>query len=791
MNRVNVSGTNGDKALKIILFILLALILIGVIIFIFGKVEKSVSGNAIIDPAIPCIYSNPHCAAGTSCKLALGVFDNLIGYCCPDNRCAVSISTLANTIGCASDGLPLTYQNQAKKCFDGSWCDLSTCSSLGKNCGSWSDGCGGTLNCGTCSSGLTCNNGVCGTSATVCSDTDANVTFPNGANYLLRGTASNGSLLSPSNEPDYCDGNGHLIEHYCNGNVVKWGGIICQGYGPNYVCSEGACVNTCTVSKNYCYNSSHYKVCTSSGTFSNPAPCTVALGGTACNIHLDGYGYCEGVVADRCTNTDGGANLNVKGSISGYSNGQAFFYEDDCTGLRMLLERDCVGTAPSSSLKDCLGADYVCSQGACVPSGIPVTPTAGLVLHYKFDSITTGVGTQVSSLVDDFSGNGFSGRIYGIVSMISGKVDNAFKFDGRTGYINSTNSNLISVNNQIKNLSISFWYNATGTNTSYQGLVVKTDSFSTGTDYGFTTQDGYLVFASGESNCNMTVSEGARNQWHHVVGIIIPSTANTGTKKLYLDGVLIKTCSYTAKASSSRPLTIGVYSAPLSSPPKNFFFNGSIDDFRIYNRTLSQNEVSALAGVVPVVGTCTDTDMDSTHTNGANDLVKGTAFNGSIVSPSNEPDYCDGYGNLVEHYCSGSNVAWGVVNCTFSFGSGYVCSDGACVNLSSPPSNVAQTCAPTSTGKPRVPFGTRVTISNQKKYCNPESGEYVALKANNASCNNDFECLSNVCIDGNCTSIGETLRQQRSMLRQIWCLLTNFGSYISTAKTSYNACVQG
>ncbi|MFA6073994.1 MAG: hypothetical protein WC758_07805 [Candidatus Woesearchaeota archaeon] len=41
-------------------------------------------------------------------------------------------------------------------------CTPVTCSSLGKNCGSASNGCGGTLNCGTCDATTSCNsNGYC------------------------------------------------------------------------------------------------------------------------------------------------------------------------------------------------------------------------------------------------------------------------------------------------------------------------------------------------------------------------------------------------------------------------------------------------------------------------------------------------------------------------------------------------------------------------------------------------------------------------------------------------------
>jgi len=40
-------------------------------------------------------------------------------------------------------------------------CVPVTCSQLGYNCGNWSDGCGGIINCGTCASGYYCDNGIC------------------------------------------------------------------------------------------------------------------------------------------------------------------------------------------------------------------------------------------------------------------------------------------------------------------------------------------------------------------------------------------------------------------------------------------------------------------------------------------------------------------------------------------------------------------------------------------------------------------------------------------------------
>jgi len=41
------------------------------------------------------------------------------------------------------------------------WCTPNTCAGLGYTCGTWSDGCGGTIVCPACASGYTCTAGTC------------------------------------------------------------------------------------------------------------------------------------------------------------------------------------------------------------------------------------------------------------------------------------------------------------------------------------------------------------------------------------------------------------------------------------------------------------------------------------------------------------------------------------------------------------------------------------------------------------------------------------------------------
>jgi hypothetical protein len=47
-------------------------------------------------------------------------------------------------------------------------CTPTTCAAQGKNCGAIADGCGNTLNCGSCTAPNTCTNNVCGCTPTTC-----------------------------------------------------------------------------------------------------------------------------------------------------------------------------------------------------------------------------------------------------------------------------------------------------------------------------------------------------------------------------------------------------------------------------------------------------------------------------------------------------------------------------------------------------------------------------------------------------------------------------------------------
>jgi hypothetical protein len=91
----------------------------------------------------------------------------------------------------------------------------------------------------------------------------------------------------------------------------------------------------------------------------------------------------------------------------------------------------------------------------------------------------------------------------------------------------------------------------------------------------------------------LVLSNGSNGKWHQAV-----ATWNGSTISLYVDGVSDATAvsfSGSLRTNQTNSLTIGADDAAIGagSTPLNYF-NGTIDDVRIYNRALSATEVANL-----------------------------------------------------------------------------------------------------------------------------------------------------------------------------------------------------
>ncbi len=211
------------------------------------------------------------------------------------------------------------------------------------------------------------------------------------------------------------------------------------------------------------------------------------------------------------------------------------------------------------------------------PSGLPPSPPSGLpsglVLAYGFDE---GTGT----LTTDSSGNGNTGTING-ATWATGKYLNALSFDGTNDWVDVGSP---TITDDLGPKTITMWINP-NTLTGY--LISKRDSSCQGY-WRLDSSPGWFKKFTGTTPDTATSNILPINTWTHIAvtwdGTITPA-------KIYLNGVEASyttqiTGSGTPQSDATCNLRIGTRDGTST------FFNGLIDEVRIYNRVLSLSEIT-------------------------------------------------------------------------------------------------------------------------------------------------------------------------------------------------------
>ena len=184
----------------------------------------------------------------------------------------------------------------------------------------------------------------------------------------------------------------------------------------------------------------------------------------------------------------------------------------------------------------------------------------------------------------DASGDGNNGIVVGATWNSAGKINGCLSFNGENDFVQI--SNPVSAD-----FSIVFWVNTTqtaGTGQWYMGDgLVDGDSPGTNNDFGTALSGGKFGFGVGNPDATLlsttAINDGA---WHQCVATRVKST---GAMTVYVDGVLQATgTGNTNSLTASAHLRFGQIESG------GGFFDGRLDEVKIYNRALGGNEVTAL-----------------------------------------------------------------------------------------------------------------------------------------------------------------------------------------------------
>ena len=190
-----------------------------------------------------------------------------------------------------------------------------------------------------------------------------------------------------------------------------------------------------------------------------------------------------------------------------------------------------------------------------------------------------------STELEDISGNGYNGTLNN-TSQVSGyDGGTALNFDGNASNVVLPSAPFSQLSDQV---TLSAWvYGASVQPYPDTFLEALDGSGNVLLNLHLPWADGTVIFDAGGDRITYTPDESQyKNAWNHWV---FTKNVDAGVMKIYVNGALV---SATSRHSGEMS---GIESVTLCSNSANLYnYRGSIDDVRLYDRILSEDEISAL-----------------------------------------------------------------------------------------------------------------------------------------------------------------------------------------------------
>jgi len=207
-----------------------------------------------------------------------------------------------------------------------------------------------------------------------------------------------------------------------------------------------------------------------------------------------------------------------------------------------------------------------------------------LIVDYRFDECSGNTN------INDSSSSGYD--TVGSVDVLSGqKLCNAKTFNGTTQYITLPTA----ISNQLKtSASLSFWIQTTqvGNNTNWLAPGITGVEQSGGLDdifWGWIDANGQIgLNAKGDgtqAKSTVAINDGT---WKHIV---LTRDASSGQLNIYINGILNSTGTGGTGTIGTSFSRFGSIEDTGGTPT---YFNGNIDEIKVFSRVLSSGEVTAV-----------------------------------------------------------------------------------------------------------------------------------------------------------------------------------------------------
>jgi hypothetical protein len=209
-----------------------------------------------------------------------------------------------------------------------------------------------------------------------------------------------------------------------------------------------------------------------------------------------------------------------------------------------------------------------------VSNGAPTGPTA--LAAYSFDA---GAGTVAT----DSSGSGHHGTLINGPTWVAGHTGSALSFDGVNDFVSVPSLP------HLPQWTIATWVRspAVPAATGDSGPIHRFYNFQINWNHTKSSHRGAAVVRVGSTNYTASFGPLLANTWYHLV-----ATYDGETLSAYKNGALV-----TANPAPSGPARVEAAALRLgahATATAGQFFQGTIDDVRIFNRALTLNEIQQI-----------------------------------------------------------------------------------------------------------------------------------------------------------------------------------------------------
>lgn len=198
-----------------------------------------------------------------------------------------------------------------------------------------------------------------------------------------------------------------------------------------------------------------------------------------------------------------------------------------------------------------------------------------LILYFSFDELD-------GDMAVDHSQYGNNGVLNGAPELVDGKFGKAMKFNGTSDWVEVPHDTSLNVESGV---TVMAWINperlSGPNNAQWQGILSKGNSPRSYSFYTETANQCLHFSAGGGSTCNVQL---AVNEWQHVVGQV-----DSDFHKYWINGEFAGE----SGGKSALPGTADTSNVFVgtSAEGASRLFQGLIDEVRIWNRALSEEEV--------------------------------------------------------------------------------------------------------------------------------------------------------------------------------------------------------